>query len=285
MSVVSIPSRGFAAPTAAKTAAPAGTPALTFLKPAPAGHRVILYGTGGAGKTTLACSLPGRTAFIDLDESLGKLPAIRAKIDAGEVCAVDVRDPSTGEPTWERLCAALRAPGWDGVRNIVIDSFTAAEELAKAHVLKTVPVGKGVMARSIEDYGYGKGYVHLFDAVTGLLPDLERHVRAGRNIVLICHECVVTSPNPAGDDFMRYEPRLQSPSGGKASIRYRFKEWADHVLFLRLDCEVTEDGKAKGGYFRTVYPADLQWCMAKSRTLTAEAVVEDGAAFWQTLLA
>lgn len=275
--ILTLPTRPGARPAEA-------APALTFAKPLPSGHRVILYGTGGAGKTTLACSLPGRTAFIDLDESLGKLQGARASIEAGEVVTVDVRDPATGEPTWERLCAALRAPGWDGIDNIVIDSFTAAEELAKAHVLKTVPVGKGVPAKSIEDYGYGKGYVHLFDAVTAILPDLERHVRAGRNVILICHECVVTSPNPAGDDFMRYEPRLQSPSGGKASIRYRFKEWADHVLFLRLDCEVTEDGKAKGGYFRTVYPSDLQWCMAKSRTLTAEAVVDDGKAFWQSIL-
>lgn len=279
MVTINLPQRPNAATTKAAT-----TPALTFLKPVKAGHRVVLYGTGGAGKTTLACSLPGRTAFIDLDESLGKLAGVRGQIEAGNVLAVDVRGED-GEPTWERLRDALNAPGWDGIDNVVIDSFTAAEELAKAFVLRTVPVGKGMMAKSIEDYGYGKGYVHLFDCVTGLLPALEKHIRAGRNVVLICHECVQTCPNPAGDDFIRYEPRLQSPSGGKASIRYRVKEWADHVLFLKLDCEVTEDGKAKGGYFRTVYPADLQWCMAKSRTLTAEVTVNDPALFWNSLFA
>ena len=278
MVTINIPQRPSATPTKA-----AQVPGLTFLKPTPAGHRVVLYGTGGAGKTTLACSLPGRTAFIDLDESLGKLAGVRAKLKSGDVVAVDVRGED-GEPTWERLRDALNAPGWDGIDNVVIDSFTAAEELAKAFVLRTVPVGKGMMAKSIEDYGYGKGYVHLFDAVTAALPLFERHIRAGRNVVLICHECIQTCPNPAGDDFIRYEPRLQSPSGGKASIRYRVKEWADHVLFLRLDCEVTEDGKAKGGYFRTVYPADLQWGMAKSRTLTAEVTVNDPALFWNSLL-
>lgn len=279
MVTINIPQRPSAAPTKA-----VATPALTFLKPVKAGHRVVLYGTGGAGKTTLACSLPGRTAFIDLDESLGKLAGVRGQIEAGNVLAVDVRGED-GEPTWERLRDALNASGWEGIDNVVIDSFTAAEELAKAFTLRTVPVGKGMMAKSIEDYGYGKGYVHLFDCVTGLLPALEKHIRAGRNVVLICHECVQTYPNPAGDDFIRYEPRLQSPSGGKASIRYRVKEWADHVLFLKLDCEVTEDGKAKGGYFRTIYPADLQWCMAKSRTLTAEVTVNDPALFWNSLLA
>lgn len=281
MVTINIPQRP--APVTAPTKA-APSAGLTFVSPAPAGHRVVLYGTGGAGKTTLACSLPGRTAFVDLDESLGKLAGVRNRLADGSVVAVDVRGPD-GEPTWERLREALAAPGWDGIDNVVIDSFTAAEELAKAYVLRAVPVGKGMVAKSIEDYGYGKGYVHVFDAVAGLLPLLEAHIRAGRNVVLICHECVQTCPNPAGDDFIRYEPRLQSPSGGKASIRYRVKEWADHVLFLKLDCEVTEGGKAKGGYFRTVYPADLQWCMAKSRTLTAETVVADGAAFWKSVLA
>ena len=278
MVTINIPQRPASAPTKAATA-----PALTFMRPAKSGHRVVLYGTGGAGKTTLACSLPGRTAFVDLDESLGKLAGVQDRLADGSVVAVDVRGED-GEPTWERLTAALAAPGWDGIDNVVIDSFTAAEELAKAFVLKTVPVGKGMLAKSIEDYGYGKGYVHLFDAVTGVLPLFERHIRAGRNVVLICHECVQTCPNPAGDDFIRYEPRLQSPSGGKASIRYRVKEWADHVLFLKLDCEVTEGGKAKGGYFRTVYPSDLQWCMAKSRTLTAEVTVNDPGLFWKSVL-
>lgn len=279
MVTINLPQRlSTTAPTKADT--PSG---LTFLKPTHAGHRVVLYGTGGAGKTTLACSLPGRTAFVDLDESLGKLAGVQDRLADGSVVAVDVRGED-GEPTWERLTAALAAPGWDGIDNVVIDSFTAAEELAKAFVLKTVPVGKGMLAKSIEDYGYGKGYVHLFDAVTAALPLFEKHIRAGRNVVLICHECVQTYPNPAGDDFIRYEPRLQSPSGGKASIRYRVKEWADHVLFLKLDCEVTEDGKAKGGYFRTVYPSDLQWCMAKSRTLTAEVTVNDPGLFWKSVL-
>ena len=29
------------------------------------------------------------------------------------------------------------------------------------------------------------------------------------------------NPNPAGEDWLRYEPRLQSPNSGKASIRLR----------------------------------------------------------------
>ena len=36
----------------------------------PAGHRIVVYGTGGIGKTTLCAALHGPVAFIDLDGSL-----------------------------------------------------------------------------------------------------------------------------------------------------------------------------------------------------------------------
>ena len=62
------------------------------------------------------------------------------------------------------------------------------------------------------------------------------------------------------------EPRLQSPASGKASIRLRVREWADHVLFIGYDVTV-KDGKGKGSGTRTIYPCELPFCMAKSRTL------------------
>jgi hypothetical protein len=73
-------------------------------------------------------------------------------------------------------------------------------------------------------------------------------------------------PNPLGEDWIRYEPRLQSPSSGKSSIRLRTREWADHVLFFGYDIDV-KDGKGRGSGTRTVYPCELPHCMAKSRTL------------------
>ena len=35
------------------------------------------------------------------------------------------------------------------------------------------------------------------------LADLDRHCRAGRHVVLICHDCTSTVPNPAGEDWLR----------------------------------------------------------------------------------
>lgn len=232
------------------------------------GHRVVLYGPGGIGKTTLAAQAPGPVVFIDLDDSLGRL-----EVEAQAVQGID---------TWQALRDALHAPGWEAVRTIVIDSATKAEELCVAHTLAAVPHEKGHFVRSVEDYGFGKGYGFVFDQWLPLLADLDAHCRQGRNVVLICHDCATTCPNPMGEDWLRWEPRLQSPNSGKASIRLRVREWADHLLWYGYDVAVKE-GKGMGSGTRTIYPAELPHCMAKSRTLQVP-VPGPGPEFWEGLL-
>ncbi len=240
------------------------------------GHRVLLYGPGGIGKTTLACHAPGPVAVLDLDDSLPRLRPQLADVE-GQVQTV----PEIN--TWGELRAALQSDGWDGIRSLVIDTATRAEELCAAHVIATVPHEKGHRVQRLEDYGYGKGAGHVFDTFLPLLAELDRHCRAGRNVILVAHDCTTTVPNPAGEDWLRYEPRLQSPASGKSSIRLRTREWADHVLFMGYDVNV-KDGKGQGAGSRTLYPAELPHCMAKSRTCQLPIPVGgDSAAIWRTL--
>lgn len=236
-----------------------------------AGHRIVIYGPGGIGKTTLCSQLPGPVAVFDLDESLGKL-------------GLEGMLPVDGIESWQDMRTALQSDGWDDVKTIVIDTATKAEELAVAHTLATVKHEKGHVLSSIEGYGYGKGFQHVFEVFLPLLADLDRHCRAGRNVVLVCHDCTSNVPNPAGDDWLRYEPRLQSPSSGKASIRLRIREWADHVLFLGYDVDVDKDGKGRGCGTRTIYTAELPHCMAKSRTTIQPIPLDDGVDVWGTII-
>jgi hypothetical protein len=246
--------------------------------PSAAGHRILLYGPGGIGKTTLAAHAPGKVAFVDLDDSLSSLQGNLAT--AG---VIDNIVPVSGVETWQDLRTALQSDGWEEIRTIVIDSATKGEELAVAHTLaNTLADGKRVT--SVEAFGFGKGYGHVFDTFLPLLGDLDRHSRAGRNVILICHDCTASVPNPAGEDWLRYEPRLQSPTSGKASIRLRVREWADHVLFIGYDVAVTEDGKGRGSGTRTLYPIELPHCMAKSRTTQVPIAVNDGNAIWSEIL-
>lgn len=246
----------------------------------PQGHRVGLFGPGGIGKTTLAATAPGPVGFIDLDDSL---PILRPSL--GEL---DIRRVS-GIAGWQDMRDALHSDGWDDVRTIVIDSATKAEELSLEWTIRNVKHEKdGVVIRRIEDYGFGKGYQHNYETFLTLLSDLDQHVRAGRNVVLICHDCTATVPNPKGEDYIRWEPRLQNPSSGKASIRLRVREWLDHLMYVGYDVECAKhhNGKAQGHGSRTIYPTEMPWCMAKSRTLADPVeLVQFNTTLWNKLLA
>lgn len=239
-----------------------------------AGHRVVLYGPGGIGKTTLADLAPGPVVSFDLDDSL---PVLRPQHT----------QRVSGVTDWQSLRDALNGEGWEGVGTLVIDSITRAEEWAVTHTLRYTPKDdKGTLAKSVESYGYGKGYQHVFDTFLPLLDDLDAHVRAGRNVILTAHECMTKVPNPEGEDWQRWEPRLQDPNSGKGSIRLRLKEWSDHLLYIGYDVAVDRDGKARGSGSRTLYPVERPTFMAKSRTLRDPLVIVEGdTTLWDTLFA
>lgn len=245
-----------------------------------ANSRVVLYGTGGIGKTTCAClssQVCGPTAFIDLDRSLGK---IKTSLNGCNIKTV------AGIETWDQLRAALHADIWGDFTTIVIDSITRAEELAMYWVLANVRHETGKPISRLEDYGYGKGYQHLYETILCLFGDLDQHWRRGKNIILIAHEITAEIPNPAGENFLRWEPRLFHQKNEKNSIRLKAKEWADHVLYLGYDLVASQEGKARGSGSRTIYPRELPWCTAKSRTLSEPiSFIEGDTELWKQLFA
>jgi len=215
-------------------------------------QRVLLYGQGGIGKTVLA-SLAPRPLFIDLEGGTKTL----------NVSRVD------GITDFSSLRAFLAAGVPDQFDTVVLDSGTKAEAWATEYMIKTRPLSQGVFAQGIEDYGYGKGYRHLFDIFCLMVMDLDNVVAAGKNVIVIAHDCAATVPNPAGEDFLRYEPHLQAPASGKNSIRNHLIQWADHVLYLGLDV-FAKDGKATGGGSRTIYTTGTADHIAKHRQMQVE---------------
>ena len=220
-------------------------------------QRIGIYGPGGIGKTSLAARAPGPVAIFDFDSSL---PVLKPSLAGLEIRAVE------GIETWGDLREALHDSAlWDGIRTVVIDSLTRAEQLAIAHTLANVKNDKNQPVTSIEGYGFGKGYRHVFETFLPLLADLDAHIRAGRNVVLVMHECTATVPNPEGEDYIRWEPRMQCQNNG--NVRLTTKEWLDHLLCIRFDLSVNADGKASGGKTRTIYPVESAVHQAKSRSL------------------
>lgn len=236
-------------------------------------QKIVPYGPGGVGKTKLAALLREiglRPLIVDIERGSRFLDVERVD---------DIAN-------WSELRSLIQDASFIAPFDaIVIDSLTKAEELGLAHTLETVPAVDGPSPKytnSIEGYGYGKGFSYNYETFLTLLGDLDAVHRAGKHVIAICHDCTANVPNPYGEDWIRYEPRLQNSP--KASIRHRVREWADHLLFIGYDVAVNKDGKGQGAGTRCIYPTERPTHMAKSRSLSDPIVYRDGdAGLWKQL--
>lgn len=204
--------------------------------------RAIIYGTEGIGKSTLAAKSPD-VLIIDTEDGTGQ-------IDAARVIALD----------WRAIEHAIKELIADaqGFRTVVIDSADWMEKALIDHMLKQS--GK----KSIEDYGYGKGYTILHEHVVRFLTQIDQLVAKGVHVVFVAHAKVTrTSPPDQTDGFDRYELKLTK------QVAPLLKEWADVVLFCNYKIQIVEgtDGKlkAQGGKDRVMYATHSAAWDAKNR--------------------
>lgn len=268
-----------AAPAAPEAPQKKASPASTIIKPVAldfstgiesGADKIVIYGTGGIGKTTLATYLPD-VGFLDNEGSTRKLNAARDKARSWQELRGKASSIAASPPSW--------------MRSVVVDSATVAEVLAQEYVVATRTTDKGKHVDSIEGFGWGKGHQFVCDEFNGLLADLDRIQAAGLNVCLIAHDFASPVPNPAGEDFIRWEPHLYAgDKKGRGSIRDRVKQWADHVLFIGYDVHV-EDGKGEGSGTRTIYTMELPTHIAKSRTKQGAFAfnLDDPGAVWREL--
>ena len=273
---MAIPKRPSAAFPAATIERPASVSAQTVdswdnLKPR--GHFIGLYGVGGAGKTTLAAMLPGKTLFIDLE---GSLKVIRGKLEElgllGNITPKFIRfDPAAPATAWDDLIAFLKSDAVKGYDNVVIDSFTRAQEFAASNCIASIPPDSATIKQSLEQWTYGKGGQIVYDKFVPIYPLIDDLLEAGCNVCAICHDNVLRIANPEGGDFIQHQPHLVQGEKGKAPGRDKFQQTVDHLLFLSADIAV-EKGKATGGMTRTLYTGGIASMMAKSRTAQGMAI-------------
>ena len=204
--------------------------------------RCVLYGVEGIGKTTLAAQFP-TPLFLDTEDGTKQL----------EVDRVACQD-------WPSLRGAVAelAVEKHGYQTIVIDSIDWAERALVEFVCKQD--GK----KSIEDYGFGKGYTVVAEHMGRFVEGLDNLHRAGLHVLLVAHAKVQrTSPPDQTDGYDRYELRLSK------QVSPIVKEWADALLFANYRMRLIEgsDGKRKaiGGKDRVVYAERAAAYDAKNR--------------------
>lgn len=210
--------------------------------------KVIIYGTEGVGKTTLASKFP-KPLFIDAENGSGALNVARYPY------------PTSWQMLMSEVQEFLNNP--QGYKTLVIDSIDWAE--AKAIEM----ICAGMKVSGIEDIGWSKGYTYLNEEIGRLLNLLTEVINRGVNVVLIAHMVIrtITKPEETGS-YDRYELKLkQAKNGNNCQL---VKEWADLILFCNyreflVADKTTGKKKATGGKERIMYTEHAATWDAKNR--------------------
>lgn len=195
--------------------------------------RYVIYGPEGVGKTTLAAAAPN-PIFFDVEDGSGQLEVARYPFRDGVAGHVPVKLAEV-----EAALLDLASSAHD-FKTLVIDSVDRLESLIWKFMLErdSVPSArnpKAVPLSSIEDYGFSKGYNSAVEEWRSFCAKLDRlRYTRGMEIILIGHAQVKTFKNPTGDDFDRYQLRVNDKAAGF------LKEWADVTAFACF-----EEGTAK----------------------------------------
>lgn len=204
--------------------------------------RGVLYGTEGIGKSTLAAQWP-EPVILDTEDGTGRIDCARVSC-----------------PDWMTLHGALVDLVGDrhGFATVVIDSVDWAERSLLEHMLRKD------QKRSVEDYGFGKGFVKLAEQFGTLLDLCDQLVARGVHVLFVGHSTVKRVTPPDMDEgWDRYELKLTK------QVSPLVKEWADLVLFANYRTRLVEgsDGRtrAKGGKERVLFTERTAAFDAKNR--------------------
>jgi hypothetical protein len=222
--------------------------------------RVLVYGIEGIGKSTFAANAPS-PIFLGAESGTGALDVARFP-----------------QPrSWADVIDAVQTLTRDDheYKTLAVDSLDWVEPLVWAHVCDELRV------KSIEEPGYGKGYVAALEQWRKLAVMLDTlRTKRGMHIVLIGHALVKPFKNPEGPDYDRYQIKLHEKAAGL------FKEWVDELLFAREEVFVSkkknERAKAVSGGRNIVHTKHTAAYDAKTRhglpdgTLLSWEEVEQG---------
>lgn len=187
--------------------------------------RVALYGTPGIGKSTFASQAPN-PVFLCAEDGAGFLDA-----------------QAFERPTsWQDVIDAVESLLRDEhpFKTLVIDTLDALESLCWEHVCRTCGSGK---VRSIEDFGYGRGYQHAVETWEQLLRRLEQlQERRGMHLILIAHAVPRDHKDPDHEPWKRWSMKLHAKSADLIA------GWVDALLFAAPEMVAKKEGLKVRGF-------------------------------------
>lgn len=209
----------------------------------PRPQKLVIYGPEGVGKSTLASQTP-EPVFLDTEGGTHHLDVVRLDSAA----------------TWEEITAAVAqlSKAEHPFKTLVIDTADWLEKRLAEHLCRKANKD------SIEDFGYGKGWVLLGEEFARFLTSLDALTDRGMHVVFLAHSTVkkFEAPDQAGS-YDRFELKLSKQNAPL------LKEWADVVLFANYVTRIAEkdNGKTRavGGKERMLFATHTAAYDAKNR--------------------
>lgn len=204
--------------------------------------RIVIYGVPGIGKSTLAANAPN-PVFVQVEDGLGQLEVAHGPLvdnysqikDQLQFFAEDDHDFET----------------------LVVDTIDALEPLIWDDVCKAD--GK----KSIEDFGFGKGFMKAADEHRKVMRLINKCRDRGMLTIMLAHSHVVKFESPESDAYDRYSLRLHK----KAAAMWT--DWADAVLFYNYSSKVVsaegDRKRAVGKGERVLFTEERPAYIAKNR--------------------
>jgi hypothetical protein len=206
-------------------------------------QKAVIFGPEGIGKSTLAAQFPS-PVFLDTEGGTHHLDVARLP----------------APKTWADVVAGIAALATEAhdFKTLVIDTADWLEKLLVDHVCKAANKA------SIEDFGYGKGYVVLAEEFAKFLASLDPLLRRGMHVLFLAHTKIVKFEQPdAAGAYDRYELKLSKQVGPL------MKEWCDLLLFGNYFTKVAENDSGRkrgvGGRERKLYTTHSAAWDAKNR--------------------
>lgn len=210
-------------------------------------RRILLYGTHGIGKSTWAAGAPS-PIVLQTEDGLNDIGVDRTPVLTK---TIDVA----------RWLIELSGEAQHKYQSVVIDTVDWLEKLIWTAVCEEGD------KKSIEDFGYGKGYVRALQRWEQLIAYLEACRAKGLHCILVAHARVEKYTPPDADPYDRWSPDIHKTAAAC------LQEWADEVLFATYKVATvktpTNFGQARtravGEGERLVYTSEQPTHLAKRR--------------------
>lgn len=182
----------------------------------------LIQGVDGVGKSSLGAQMPS-PIFIGPESGTANLNVTRLSVDSFASVMTAIKELTDDPHTYQSL---------------VVDSLDWLEPLVWEHVVFSASDKK---IKSIEDFGYGKGYAFAIDEWRKMISALNAlREKRKMNILFIAHTHVKIAKDPTVvTEYERYQLKLND----KAAALWR--EFVDVVLFANFETLTASDKKGK----------------------------------------